>query len=111
MLSLKQAHIEVACCKEGEDILRGRPLVKFIFCLLDEEMGRGGGRDRQVSRALRNHLSLVPPLPDEGQWSHRDWGQPKPHSQLVTSLGLELGPWSISSGLAEVGRRLPSQRV
>lgn len=43
MLSLKQAHIEVARCKEGEDILRGRPLVKFIFCLLDEEMGRGWG--------------------------------------------------------------------
>ena len=76
-----------------------------MFCLLDEEMGA------QVSRALRNHLSLVPPVTDKGQWSPRDWGQPKPHSQLVTSLGLELGPWSISSGLAEVGRRLPSQRV
>lgn len=46
------------------------------------------GRD-QVSRDLRDHLTLVPPLTDEGQQAHRDWAQPKPNSHLATSLGLD----------------------
>lgn len=41
-------------------------------------------------------------------------GQPKPHNQLVTSLGLELGPRALRNGLVEVERTFPrrgSQRV
>lgn len=65
---------------------QGGPPIQFLFHLLDEK--RGGG-------AIQHHLSLVPPPTDEGQQDHRDWGQPKPHSQLVTSLELETRLWAL----------------
>lgn len=63
--------------------------------VLNTEKGTASAGD------FSNHLGLVPPLTDEGQQAQRLQGQPKPHSQLVTSLGLEPRPQALCSGLTE----------
>lgn len=43
MLSMKQAYIEAACCRKERTFCRDVLLLKFVFCLLDEE-GEGPGQ-------------------------------------------------------------------
>lgn len=103
VLSMKHAHLEIACCRRESTFCRAVPLWSLCPIYLTGRSERG-----QVSSDLRDHLSLVSPPTDEGQWLTEAEGPAKAQDQWVTSLGLEPRPWALSIGLEEVERELPN---